>query len=450
VIARWWLFYADAVYGSGDDLQTGIKQNEGFKGFTDHCDVWSKLSKKDAAAKNNLIFMAVDKLDRPTTAAICIQSCYRGKCVRQRGKELSSTSLVKRPSRVDESVAAEMGQRSEDATRAALVMMEDAKNAFKTKADRQLNRIEFCAALIKTAIERFVRSKDNPKNELNDVSDAFDALITNLVEPTLFMPLSGHAQPKMPLADDFRTDVCYTAAMDAALMRNAPALRVIFTGLAKIAFEESRSGGGVTPLPKMGSAQQVKREGAKWILVPGHVSITLWRKFTDNIGLLGLDNREQTFCFVWAIMVVIDGYSTAGGVKERHLPFEGFLEALVRLATVVPLPTDEQLAACNKASAGAFLANIVYDDPTFDAMCAVQKTEWGGVPDPSRGGEMPRRVEHLVDVMVRTIKGKGAEAGDEPTGGLTRRQFRMWALQQLGATEAQLPDAWTQVKAVGE
>jgi hypothetical protein len=145
-----------------------------------------------------------------------------------------------------------------------------------------------------------VRSKDNPKNELNDVSDAFDALITNLVEPTLFMPLSGHAQPKMPLADDFRTDVCYTAAMDAALMRNAPALRIIFTGLAKIAFEESRSGGGVTPLPKTGSAQQVKREGAKWILVPGHVSITLWRKFTDNIGLLGLDNREQTYCFVYA------------------------------------------------------------------------------------------------------------------------------------------------------
>ena len=78
--------------------------------------------------------------------------------------------------------------------------------------------------------------------------------------------------------------------VSSALQRLAPSLRVLFAGLAKISFEHARS--SPPALPKGGKNKKVGREGATWIVVPGHVSFGYWRAFCDALGLCGLEIRE--------------------------------------------------------------------------------------------------------------------------------------------------------------
>ena len=72
------------------------------------------------------------------------------------------------------------------------------------------------------------------------------------------------------------------------------------------------------------------------------------------------------------------------------------------------------------------------------------------MPDPAASGSMPRRMEHLVDVMLRKIKNLKPEAIDEPIGPLTRQEFRAWAINGMGVSEKEIPVTWVQEKQLGE
>ena len=63
---------------------------------------------------------------------------------------------------------------------------------------------------------------------------------------------------------------------------------------------------------------------------------------------------------------------------------------------------------------------------------------------------MPRRVEHLVDVILRKIKRPKAGEEDAPMGVLTRRDFRNWAISALGSTADEIPETWRKDKQIGE
>ena len=238
--------------------------------------------------------------------------------------------------------------------------------------------------------------------------------------------------------------------MSTTLANLAPSLRVIFAGLAKISYEYSRT---IPPtLPKIGKNKAVKRPGhVNWTLVPGYIGFAEWRKFLDTLKLIGLGMREITQSFLSSIMCVVDGNSADGRIKDRYLPFEGFLEALVRIATVVPLPTDEQMARVEIKHAGAYLSYLLEmpnDNGLLDQMTEEQRCDWGGTPDPSVAGEMPRRIEHLVDVIVRRIK--MPDDADEPLGFLTRRDFRQWVIGNMAVADSQIPEAWVKETQLGE
>ena len=44
---------------------------------------------------------------------------------------------------------------------------------------------------------------------MTDVSDAIEKLFSEFIEPALITPGLGKSQPKLPLPDTFRANVCY-------------------------------------------------------------------------------------------------------------------------------------------------------------------------------------------------------------------------------------------------
>ena len=437
-----WTFYSDAIFSTGDDLETGIKRETGWKAFVDEVGLFAGLSKKDQTMKSNLIFMAVDKVDKPTASVIVVQARNRGAAARTAAPKAAAADPKATHSKVVGLGGG--GDRITHTTKDALGAMGEAPLDLSGKADRQLSRVEFMNALVKAALEKYVRSKQNANNELEDVSDALEKLFAEVLEPALRAPPAGRSQPRVPLPDDFRDAVCYVETTSDALARLAPALRVIFAGLARITYEASKGGGG--QLPKVGKSRQVRRAGnACWTLVGGLVSLNLWRSFINALKLPGTDQRAIALCFVCSIMCTPDG-----SFRERHLPFEGFLEALVRLTTVVPIPTDAQLESAGTQYAGTLLAALEAGDAAVLANCAAeQKCEWGDVPDAATGGAMHRRIVHLVDIVLRRIK--EPKEADQPLDALTRRDFRLWALRNLKLPDDRmLPEAWIYEVEVGE
>ena len=91
-------------------------------------------------------------------------------------------------------------------------------------------------------------------------------------------------------------------------------------------------------------------------------------------------------------------------------------------------------------------------------MADVQQCEWGGVPEPRASGEMVRRVEILIEIiLVRIVHGKGRreaappEAGAErPPSGLTRRQVRHWLIKEMGCDQRMLQETWIKDTQLGE
>ena len=75
-----------------------------------------------------------------------------------------------------------------------------------------------------------------------------------------------------------------------------------------------------------------------------------------------------------------------------RLPFEGFLEALVRLATCIPIPTDVELEASEFTHAGPFMGKLeAGDNEAFQLYLQAQTCEWGDVPNERVSGHMVRR-----------------------------------------------------------
>ena len=192
--------YADAVYGSGDDLDIGMKQNDGWKAILEDTGVWGDLPTAKAAGNNALIFMSNDKIDLATCAVISAQSTYRG---RLRGRDGKPPVPAPRFPGLEKSAPKEIDDGLDAASKAAVAAMQDATNAFKVRPTRMLTRPEFICALIKTSVEKFVKTKQNPKNEMDDVSDALEWMLTEHFHKRLLVPQEGPATlmgPPLPRA----------------------------------------------------------------------------------------------------------------------------------------------------------------------------------------------------------------------------------------------------------
>ena len=231
-----------------------------------------------------------------------------------------------------------------------------------------ISRVEFMVALLRVSVDRYVRTKES-----DDVSEALDRLLTCM---------SNNLGSVLPTPDHFRRCHAYTGPVDAMLRKYETSIRNIFNGLI--------------------DAGTIMR----------HVSYPAYMAFLSASGLINVDisEREGTLCFCWSRMVVFDGQTFLGRIKESALPFEGFLEALVRLTVLKGLPTRKDLEEHGLNDAGSFLLSLKagtllakggLKEQDFLRDEAAGHAEWGEEP---RGEPLHVRLECLLQLIICTIE----------------------------------------------
>ena len=241
-------------------------------------------------------------------------------------------------------------------------------NVKQEEGDRQkaLSRVEFLTALVHIAIFKYVKT-----GEIPDVSDALERLIgvdiLSRINPRIIAP-----------PNEFRRKVAYTPEVVFVLQWFEDSLRNLFDELAKKSF-----GPGATLINQF------------W-----------WRASLSALGLLNGDlaERDITLSFSWSRMCVVEGYlskSVHGTKKDSCLPFEGFLEALCRLALLKALPLDDEIIDAECADAGTYMVRLQLSDATAYEKLLERKTPWGRIPK----WQPPHRcVAHLIAIIIRGIK----------------------------------------------
>ena len=267
--------------------------------------------------------------------------------------------------------------------------------------EAELKRYEFLVALVRIAINRYVRT-----GEMSDVSDAVERLLDIDIVPRI----GG----KVPPPDHFRRNYAYTQECNDTLVRHEGSLRAIFDQLVFLS------------------------RGEKAATIP----VKWWMLLMRSTGFVDIDLsvREANLAFAWSRMAVADGESARGRLKETTLPFEGFIEAICRVSTLKALPSTEQVVAASEGRDPVFTKKGVPEGAIRDAgewICQLRKsdpdkysefvttsgtrTEWGQAP---RGEPFHVRLQHTILLLVRTIELQAFEKfGD---GTLTTKEIRRW------------------------
>jgi len=221
---------------------------------------------------------------------------------------------------------------------------------------------EFLHALVQMAVMKYVMP-----GELDDVAEAVRTLFRVDIEPRC------DANAFLD-ANVFRRDCCYHEATDDVLRRYEATLRGLWSEIT------------------------VKRGPAKRLL-----SFEAYLKLMRRIELITTDltERDVAFSFSWSRMVVGMPYSTAAQVKNKHLPFESFLEALCRIAVLKALPTDEEIAKSGLKDAGQYLHYLKCEaTEEYNAIMSSRATLWGNPPRQ----RVDRCVDHLLSMIVFKIE----------------------------------------------
>jgi len=228
----------------------------------------------------------------------------------------------------------------------------------------RLNRVEFVLCLIRVSIHRYILSGHN-----KDVSEALQRLIElchSLIQPNLL------AAPNV-----FRRSHCYLPETCRMLAYYEQPLRSLFDTIAS-------------------AGREVAGHGRELL------TMSCWQRFMRSVRLVGADVsvRDATLAFAWSRMCVVDPRTSAGQLRDSHLPFEGFLEALCRVAAMKSLPTDAEISAAGCRDAADFLERLrVEDAAALDELVTTRATPWGSEPSQP----LARCIDHLMSIIVQAI-----------------------------------------------
>ena len=231
---------------------------------------------------------------------------------------------------------------------------------------KALGGIEFVGMLVRIAINRYVLS-----GQIKDVSEALQKLFDHDILP--FWRIVGSEE-----TDEFRREFCYTQAMTIMLKGHEEYLRHIFDGIAGI----DGSGGQHSHM----------------------ITYEEWMTFLRALNFIGSDltERDAQRCFAWSRMIVINPYTIRGRIRDTALPFEGFLEALIRVANLKSLPTDDEIEKSECEHAGAFMMYLKTNrEHDYRKMIEDRATPWGEVADSE---PLDRCTEHTLEMIFYTIE----------------------------------------------
>jgi len=259
----------------------------------------------------------------------------------------------------------------------------DDKGVHKDKG-KSLSIAEFVHLLVRIAVARYVQSGNE-----TDVSAAMQRMMREDI-----LPRSNGAA--LVESNVFRKHHCYKQEVDAVLRRHETTLRALYDCLAT---KTTQSIGNL-------------------------VAFSTWTAFCGNVGLLDVDvsERDTSLCFSAARMCVANPYSLRGYHTSMGLPFEGWLEALVRIACCKALPTDEEIAEAGYTDAGAYFEWLaVADEERYTALLEQRATAWGDEPPQP----VERQLDHLMSIILRRIEAETTMSKDSD-GSLSAREARKW------------------------
>lgn len=175
------------------------------------------------------------------------------------------------------------------------------------------------------------------KDKITDVSEAVDEMLRVVVQSRL-----GALVTSEP--DQFRRGYCYSEPVCNVLKANELVLHEVFDFIR--GYHAPRL--GERPRPSTGPK-------------PKHINLKSWLTSLKALQVVNIDlsERDCMRCFSWSRMAVGDYKKERGLYESTHLPFEGFLEALCRIAAQKALPTEEDLQSTDgMLSCFAFLEDM--------------------------------------------------------------------------------------------
>ena len=127
--------------------------------------------------------------------------------------------------------------------------------------------------------------------------------------------------------------------------------------------------------------------------------------------------RDAANCFVWVRMRVSEDGSVGMRRQAIHLWYEDFLEAIVRVATMKPLPTMQEIIFAGMNDCGEYIMDLKVEG-------GAQAYERFLAENPISRGDPPEQdtadlVEHVIMLIQRTIElnlGKRSKVSESEDG----------------------------------
>jgi len=282
--------------------------------------------------------------------------------------------------------------QSEFSTLFAIVNAVDKATADDDKFNHKamLNRQEWLQCLVRCAIAVYVK-----RGAIGDVSDAVTRLLGDQMMGTL--PAAA-----LQNSNAFRKRFCYVERTTAVLEAHLGSIHALYDAYADVS--------------------QTMGDGLR---DDGLLSIGEWLTFVNHVGLTEsgqITTLTAKKVFAWSRIRCAPDLSAASERTLRHLTRTDFLEAIVRLALLCALPTDDEIAEAGAADAGAFLLAMQTHSPTsYTAFLASHRPRYvdpdGGDYEAHQLQPVERCVEHFLKLLVRTVEHNTSAVAASTDGG---------------------------------
>lgn len=269
-----------------------------------------------------------------------------------------------------------------------------------------LNRQQWLQLIVRIAMRKNLSRGELGTSE-GDVAKAVDTLLRTSLLPRL--PAEA-----LQSSDAFRRETCYRELTDRTLRKHLHSLRNVYAAYAAMKKYAHGAHGDVSSAKMMSIGE--------WLDLLAHMRLFQMR-------LLSLHAAKRIF--LCSRIRSVSDYSDRSEVLMRHLHFEDFLEAFVRIACVVAFPSAEEILASGAADAGEFLVAFCRHHPTeYGDFVSLRSGTWQTRDAPHQPAHvcvdhLASLFFHIVDTSLesRGIYGRNIHRGDQVVSAEEARLF---------------------------